>query len=226
MQTRFLQEVRLSEVKQKQIVALGNLSEPAVCKLIEFIAGIDALPIMTPQKMQSLAERLNLSGKAAMDAYWAIMYLLSNMGKYSESADLITRDLIDSGAISEEAGSKIKSILDRLSTKAAAISFLSQQNDVAFSGASSLRAMTTSTALKPVFRERYAYDREPVTKYLPEVIGFVPVAQVEIGIDDITDTRKCINFCLTEEGLDRLISDLVALQTEMKSMKKSLPLKA
>ena len=72
--------------------------------------------------------------------------------------------------------------------------------------------------LKPVFESDFHYDEQSVIDYVPKLGGYVPAAQIQLTIEDNQNERRTLAFQLDEDILDRFLSDLLALQKEMKSM--------
>jgi hypothetical protein len=81
-------------------------------------------------------------------------------------------------------------------------------------GQPTLVSSSMSAALKPVFERKFNYGEDRIEKYVPKSIGYCVIAQVQLKVD----TNESYSFQTDMNSFDRFISDLLALQAEMREL--------
>ena len=89
------------------------------------------------------------------------------------------------------------------------------------SGLPSLSSSEVSIAVKPVFKKPYDYNEDDIVKYKPEIIGYAPVVLIQL---EKTDSFDAFSFQIEPEEFNRLISNLISHQLELKEAEKTCDL--
>jgi hypothetical protein len=76
-----------------------------------------------------------------------------------------------------------------------------------------LRGLEHFCAIRTRFDKPFLYNEDNIESYNPKVVDHHPVVVLRIGLDDHT---KNFSFQLDQEGLDKLISELIAAQKQLK----------
>ncbi len=224
MKSRLLKEMRLSKIQRRRIGTLSKLDKKSRTALTNYIKSIDELPIFTKETLRNISDKVGLSADEVYDAISAIRTLAWGVTKCEDSFGDVVSDLKTIDVIKEDQVDALVSILSSLSEKCSALFEKERKLESIYDGALGLTRTNASVCMKPVFKERYSYDKQKVTEYEPHLMGFVPAVQIKLTAEDDASNETFVTFQVSEEVLDRFISDLLSLQKELRIMKNELHL--
>lgn len=220
MRTQYFQKIRLSEAGKRRFTALVNLPDETRVKLIEWIAELETIPRVYSTIIQSIAGSTKAPADKVADAINIALDVVSDLGKFNDKVEDFIKDAQDAGLIDgDKQYNALSEFLKAACPHGRKIYLLERVYSAENSGGAILRHSSTSVAIKPVFDEDFEYGSMDITKYNPAIVKYTPTAQVELSIDNRAET---VTFQLAEESLDRFLSDLLALQAQIKATREVL----
>jgi hypothetical protein len=173
-------------------------------------------PVLTESLIQDLAIKADENAQDIKDTLMITLLIIERLGETDDNVADFVEDLITNEFLSnDENGQIVKSFFSELESEKTRFFHFMRKEKAVERGASSLQRISMTAELKPVFNKEFKYGKDEIENYQPEIIGYVTTAQVQLGV---SDKEEIFAFQVDTFLLNRLITDLLALQKEMKKL--------
>lgn len=218
MKTKYFQTISLSSAGKRRFKSLASLPQDARVALIKWVSELDTMPRVYGPVIKEIARCTGAPADILGDAVNIALDALSDLGKFGDSSDDFMADTRTCNLLDEdEQYSALAEFIEATLQYAQRIHLLNRVVRTEDSGAPLLRNTSSSVAIKPVFDHDFEYGLMDVSDYQPEVVQYTPVAQIELLLQNQSES---VTFQVSEDTLDRFLSDLLALQAQMKSARE------
>ena len=214
MLTKYFQKIRLTEVGKRRFKALASMPEDARGVLGQWLSELETMPQTLHLGIEKIASTTNVPAYVAGDAVHISLYTLSALGQFGDSVEDFIADAHVAKLLEDESQySALEHFFAATLPYAKRIYNFDRVSETESNGAPLLRRTSTSVVIKPVFGQDFDYGKMQIADYHPNLINYTTVAQIELLLNSQSDS---VAFQVSEGELDRFLSELLAVQAEMK----------
>ncbi|RJP56102.1 MAG: hypothetical protein C4541_13055 [Candidatus Auribacter fodinae] len=218
MKTKFFKEEMLGRKTREHFDILSSLSLDTTTKILGWLESLSKGPSITRKEVFYLSSITNESAENIMHALSAMIYCITIIAEGNDDIKDFYSDLKELKIINEKANYKsldyFFSNLDSVVTK---FQFFIRESHSANRGMPSLDRVSATAAMRPIYARDFSYDDDSLDTYKPNCIGLCVVAEIMLSTED---PDSFLSFQLNSEGLDRFISQLLAVQCQLKQMQE------
>jgi hypothetical protein len=217
MKSKMFQQVRLNEAGEKRLKAIPTLPAETRDAISRWFEDPESDPTNYAAAAQKMAETLPSSYDEITEAIIVTRFLLDRLAEFGDAMPDIVADLKTMRFYDDEQRYVIlQDYLVRLLPIAARVHRFSRVKTAEQEGAPVLLRSSLAVALKPVYSSDFDYDKQVVTEYTPNVVGYTTVVQLELLRSGSSETFCCQ---LDAQRLNRFVADLLAVQAQLVEVK-------
>lgn len=218
MKTKFFKEFGLGESMNEAFKFIVDFSPKTRKVLVRWVKELDCYPRMDTPEIRELCGSTGESAGKIESALKATITMLDSFGELGDRAGDFVDDLkeLDTLDKPQEYDTLRKYFID-LEEDASRIFLLKRSRKAISSGAQLLQSCSLSAALKPIYREMFKYGELELVDYRPKAIGYIGVVLIELMR---SGSEENFSFQIDRENFNRFVSDLLAVQMELKEVEK------
>jgi hypothetical protein len=218
MRTRYFKQASLSDEGKKNLQALASLSHESAGKILDWLKTKEVYPLFDSADRIEIAQSTGESGTVLMPCLSILKMFIDRITEHDDDPEAFYADIKDLDMVDQKTGYKTLDIVfSRLQDIIRGLRLLKRRKLTENFGLPVLIGSTMTAALKPVFSRKFKYNEDSLEKYKPEPIDFAVVGLIEL---ERSDCESVFDFQLDMDNFDRFITDLLALQAEMKILEQ------
>ncbi len=219
MKTQWLKKYKVEEKFFERFKTLVRLSDDTRASIIDWILKLDRIPRLDAEDLSDLVSKTGESLRKIADSVGATLTLLRRAGQFEEDVTAFIDDLRTLHVLEKDEDYEIlRQFFEKLRSMVHTIFLFQRKEFSIIAGMPYLMNSSMAVSIKPVFRKSFDYGEDELPDYEPELVGYVPAGQIELK-NSSSESHFC--FQVDSDVLNRLISDLLALQMELKAASKT-----
>lgn len=216
MRTKYFKEASLSDDGKSNLRALATLSPECAEKIMNWFANQDTYPRFDVGERLTLAEITGESGDALTPSLSILRLFINRLAEHGDEVSAFYQDIKDLAIVDDEIGYQtLDVVVSRLPAVVKRFRFLIRRHATEMDGAPTLTGSSMSAAMKPVLPKKFRYNEDKIEDYTPRPLGYTVVAQIEL---QLSGQSQVFAFHMNSDNFDRFITDLLALQFEMRML--------
>ena len=218
MRTRYFKQASLTDEGKENLRALASLSHESAGKILDWLKTKQVYPRFDSADRTEIAQSTGESGAVLIPCLSILRMFIDRIIDHDDDPEAFYADLKDLDIVDQKTGYKTLDIVfSRLPDIIKGFCLLNRRKMTEGLGLPILTGSTMTAALKPVFSRMFKYNEDSLEKYKPEPIDFAVVGLIEL---ERSDSESVFDFQLDMDNFDRFITDLLALQAEMKILEQ------
>lgn len=216
MRTKYFKEASLSDEGKSNLRALATLSPECAEKIMNWFANQKTYPRFDVSERLTLAEITGESGDTLTPSLSILRLFINRLVEHSDDVSAFYQDIKDLAIIDDAIGYQTFDVVfSRLPAVVKSFRFLIRRHAAEMDGAPNLTGSSMSAAMKLVLPKKFRYNEDKIEDYTPQPLGYTVVAQIEL---QLSGRDQVFAFHMNSDNFDRFITDLLALQCEMRML--------
>lgn len=205
------------KINVEEIERLQNADEALFQEIRKWYLEQKTFPRINKELTKHFTQKTDFKAEDVIKTFSAIFWLKRLFVEYGDDSP---HDFVDDlKSIHPEA---IKTDIDSLTKRVVEVheiakyyeSIISAESAVR-NGAPMLKGASTSIIVKPVFKERFDFDKQDIKDYKPVFLKFEPCVLFELH--DANDNT--LTFQMGTDSFERFLNDMISLQIELNTVK-------
>jgi len=218
MRTKYFKQNSLSDQGKKNLRALIAFPARSAEKIMDWLMEQNDYPRLDADDRLAIAERTQESGDKIFSVMSILHLFINRLVDQKDDIKDFHQDIMDLEEFSDVSKSEaLDVIFARLPEVIEKFKYMTRKKAAETDGIPLLVSSTMSAAMKPILEQRFEYGRDKIEEYKPQLMGYTVVAQVGFQLHD---NNNVFAFQMGSDDFNRLITDLLALQSEMRHLEE------
>lgn len=216
MKSKYFQAAGFSDDGIEKLKTVNSMNTKSIGIILDWFEKCEKYPKFYENTIIEISKKANISGHDCQQAVFLIKHIIDETIENDDNLEYFYEDIKKLQIIDDKKSyigldllfSRLPKILEKFV-------FFIRKRSAQHDGSPNLTYSSMTANIRPVYRKRFEYGEDNIKEYDPSPIGYCAVADIELKK---SDNDEHFVFHADNDTLNMLVSDLLALQQELKRM--------